>query len=123
MPVVGTSSPALPGKTLFLGLLDSETEIAVALPLPARNVIEILIYATAPAGAGQSFTYTLRKIPKDSDVGSDQAIAGSISGATNKQARLTGSVAYGAEDKFTIKLQTSASAAQAMHFAVIVTGQ
>jgi len=119
VPILGTSSPALPAKTLFLGLLDSETEASVLLPLPACSIVEIDFYSTVAPGAGQSFAYTLRKAAAGVFTGSDQAMTTTISGATAKEARVTGSVAYSAQDKFSVKLVTSASAAQAMHFAVV----
>lgn len=125
-------APAVPGEPL-VPILDSGTVIAAnqtaylpigmsteshRVPLPACSVVEVEFYSTAAPGAGETFTYTMRKTPFGSDIGSDTAITATISG-TSKEATASGSVAFAKQEKVTIKLVTSLNAAECFHYAVV----
>ncbi len=118
MVICQSGAPIGAGQSTFLGRFDSQTEKFVALPVGASDVIELFIFADAPPGAGESYTYTLRKIAAGAVVGSDQAITGAINGDSQQELRLTGSVAYADLSKIDIKLVTSGGAAEVNHVVV-----
>lgn len=108
--IAGSSlTPVTSGKTIYLGLFGDLTEGVVTIPMPACTITELRCRATTAPGAGQSFTYTLRKN------GSDQSSLEASISDSNTEGSDTGSVAFSAGDKLAIKLVTSAGAATASH--------
>lgn len=118
MVICQSASPVAAGVTTYLGRFDSSIEKLIALPVGASTVVELFIFADEPPGAGESYTYTLRQIAAGAVVGTDQAVTGAITGDSQQELRLTGSVAYADLSKIDIKLVTSGGAAEVNHVVV-----
>lgn len=119
MPILDSGTVIAAAQTAYLPIgMSSEV---FRIPLPLCTVVEIEFYSTLAPGAGESFTYTMRKTPAGSDVGADTAIVASIT-ETGKEATASGSIAFAKQDKVTIKLVTSSGAAECFHIAVIKLG-
>lgn len=100
------------GATVFLGPAGSNaTEGLVSIPVPYAGTIRNLqAKAGAVPGAGQTFTYTLRK------AGASQALTSQTAGAAaTSSSDLTHSVAVVAGDVISIQLVTSGAAGVTAH--------
>ncbi len=104
-----TMTSIIGGQVVFLGLLEDIDELRVSLPLPAGTLSELHVAATVGPGAGQSFTYAVSRN------GVAQNVAATLSGATTSGSSTGAALAFGAGDRFCVRLTTSAGAATATH--------
>lgn len=97
--------------TTYIGLWDSTTEADSYIIAPVAGVLRNLrVRADGTAGAGQSFTYTVRVNGVDSPVTTSVSGASDITGHDT-----TRSVSVAAEDVITVKLVTSGAASTRKH--------
>ncbi|MGB0973050.1 MAG: hypothetical protein ACPGVG_19160, partial [Mycobacterium sp.] len=115
-----SGAPVPANLTTYLGRFDSQTELLIALPVGVSSLVDLFIFADGPAGAGETFTYTVRKIPAGSTTGADTAVTGTLSGATQQEVRVVPDpvLALANLDKLTVELVTSSGAAAVNHICV-----
>lgn len=105
-----TTANIAAATTTYLGPNGAQSTEGFALWTPANSTTFATIQiGTGAPGAGQSYTYTLRKNSADT------ALTCTISGAASYSCSASGAVSYSPGDEFNIKVVTSAAAAAAPH--------
>lgn len=99
------------GATVYIGAAGQQSNESDATYIAARPglISQVIYQVDAAMGASQSVTVTVRKN------GSDTAITGSISGASDTQLVLAGAVTVNAGDRVSIRAVTSAGATVTRH--------
>jgi hypothetical protein len=106
----GMAVPA--ATTTFLGIDDSTTEGDVQIRCPIAGVIERMTsHSSTPAGAGQTYIFTLRTVLVDTAI--THTVTGT--GAGGRFGTSTGAVTVAVNDQVVIKLVTSATAGVGNH--------
>jgi len=103
-----TQFPVSAGKTIYMGLLEDSSIAEVELPLPAGQVLELVVESDAAPGSGQSFAYEVMKNGVTTGLG-----VSTTNTATGNY--VTGTLSFSRRDRFALRLITSASAATAKH--------
>lgn len=103
-----TQFPVSSGRTLYLGLLEDASIAEVEIPMPAGQVLELVVEADSAPGTGKSFAYEIMKNGATSGLGvstTDSATGGYV----------TGTLSFSRRDRFALRIVTSAGAASAKH--------
>lgn len=103
-----TQFPVSAGKTIYIGLLEDASVSEVEIPMPAGQVLEVVVESDTAPGVDQSFAYDVLK--NGTTTGLSVSIPNTSTGNYN-----TGTLAYSRRDRFALRLVTSAGAASAKH--------
>lgn len=111
---VGTVAAASSGYICEFGITGTEGDANWRAPC-AGKIVGVTVYNTVAPGAGQSFTYTLRKNFADTAF----VVTSTGASAFGGDNWYSGGIAYAAGDTIALKLVTSATAAASRHVIIL----
>jgi len=113
-----TVGTVLGGTTLYIGNVEDLDFNDVSVPTPGSQLVQLLVDATAVAGDGQSFTYEVYRKARAAAAADPPVATGfgvTIGGATELASLVNGAFTFDEQDRFAVRLVTSAGAATAKH--------
>ena len=108
--------PITGGRTLYIGVIVDQVRVAAEIPMPTLTLSELYVSSSVGPGSGQSVTYTVLKS------GASTPLTTVITGVSTGNFLTGQSVVFNAGDKFVVKVETSAGAAEAYHTFAVKAG-